>query len=129
MEEIRGKVIVSNKNQGSKSEGETAVLHTANGKKYTLYRSGMLPTNDPFLTAFDNKEIIVKGDIEENTGHICVEAVVSEDGTEIVANKIEAPSPVQIVIKPLSQKSNEAETKRYKRLPRKLKKALKKNKN
>ena len=36
-------------NLGSKSEGRRAILTDDEGKKYKLYRAGILPAGDPFF--------------------------------------------------------------------------------
>lgn len=126
MSEIKGKILITELNTGSKSDGAVAKLHTADGKAYTLYRENSLPQDDPFFGPLNEQDVIVNGNIEEENSHICVDSIILADGSRLLP-----PAPVQsanIVF------FNEAEpassvTKSVKRLPRKLKKLLKKNKN
>ena len=39
-------------NLGSKSEGRRAILTDDEGKKYKLYRAGILPAGDPFFIPY-----------------------------------------------------------------------------
>lgn len=57
---------------GSKSEGRRAILTDDDGKKYKLYRAGILPYGDPFFIPYDGMHIGVTGSLEEETGNFLV---------------------------------------------------------
>ena len=73
-------------NVGSRSEGDMAILTCDGGKEYALYRLDSYPIDDAFFQAYHQQRIGIKGNIEENTGYICVESILLDDGTEVVVN-------------------------------------------
>lgn len=117
METIYGIMEYKLRNKGSKSQGMAAILKTKDGKEYLLYRADYLPYNDSFFSAFNGKEIGVNGTAEDVTGFFCVNSILSEDGTEIVPDG--NIMDLFTMDNPIIVKS---------RIPRKLKKQLKKNK-
>lgn len=68
--------------EGSKSEGFRASLIADDGKRYRLYRAGMLPYDDPFFEPLDGLSVKAEGEYEEETGYFRVDSVTLEDGTE-----------------------------------------------
>lgn len=126
MSEIKGKISVILQEAGSKSEGAVAQLHTADGKRYTLYRKDSLPQDDPFFGELDAQEVTVNGSIEEENRYICVDSIILADGTTLLPPAA-APSAKIIFL----DETTDAPSlqKNVKRLPRKLKKLLKKIKN
>ena len=117
--------------EGSKSEGHKAVLRSSDGQEYILYRAGMLPVNDAFFAPYDKQQLTAKGAVEM-TGeqrYLCVDSLVLGDGKELSAQPeaLFAPGPIFI------QKEVAAEDRKPveipKRLPRKVKKQLKKINN
>lgn len=81
MSEIKGKISIVLQEAGSKSEGSVAILHTADGKAYTLYRDNSLPQDDPFFAPLNNQAVTVNGEIEEKTKYICINSILLSDGT------------------------------------------------
>ncbi len=131
MDVTKGKISIVTAYEGSKSEGKIAVLTTVEGEDYTLYRSGRMPQGDTFFVPMDGKEADVTGSIEDN-GYICVESVTTADGTIYDSATY---NPTQVVSKPIFISVNEdnpqtpeppKEHGKKKRLPRKIKKQLKK---
>ncbi|MEI3422169.1 MAG: hypothetical protein V8R91_14605 [Butyricimonas faecihominis] len=55
-------------NLGSKSEGRRAILTDDEGKKYKLYRAGILPAGDPFFIPYDGMHIGVSGSRRKKQG-------------------------------------------------------------
>lgn len=129
---IKGKISISLANIGSKSEGRIATLTTADNNNYTLYREGALPQNDPFFAPFDNTDVEVLGTIDEQDMYICVSSIILGDGTETIAGPVELPtaSSPMFIDSPIATEKEEKpvtqENTPKKRLPRKLKKRLKK---
>lgn len=123
MNEIKGKISVTELNTGSKSDGAVAQLHTVEGKIYTLYRENSLPQDDPYFESLDNQEVTVNGSIEEENSYICVNSILLADGT-LLLPPATAPSANIIFLDEPKQTSSVVKT--AKRLPRKLKKQLKK---
>ncbi len=123
MSETKGKITISSQNSGSKSQGAVAQLHTPEGNTYTLYRNDTLPQNDPFFEPLDNQEVTINGSIEEANHYICVQSVTLADGVLLLAPAPSPSSPISI----LSDNSKQP-TVAARRLPRKLKKQLKKQK-
>lgn len=124
MDEISGTITLCLVAAGSKSEGRQALLRCDDGCKYNLYRKDMLPVNDPFFAPYDNRHVTVKGTVEQSSEHtsICVASLVFDDGTELVPQKEEQLFSGSLFITDDAPKS----TAGPKRLPRKLKKLIKK---
>lgn len=80
METLRGIIEVRRQNIGSRSEGNFTFLKTEDGRKFTLYRSEIIPQGDAFLQSFDGQTIDVDGDAEPN-GYFRVSALRLADGT------------------------------------------------
>ncbi len=76
---------------GSKSEGRRPVLTDDEGRKYKLYRAGVLPVSDKFFDQFEGQRIGVTGRDEPRTGNFLVESVLMEDGAEILPEPPELP--------------------------------------
>lgn len=68
--------------KGSKSEGFRASLIADDGKRYRLYRAGMLPYDDPFFEPLDSLSVKAEGEYEEETGYFRVDSVTLEDKPE-----------------------------------------------
>ena len=96
---------------GSKSEGRKAILMGDDGKKYKLYRAGILPTGDPFFIPYDGRHIGVDGNEEEETGSFLVTSILLDDGTEIFPPSVELPTGAPIEFLP-PQKSKKKRKKR-----------------
>lgn len=126
MSEVKGKISVILQDAGSKSEGSVAKLYTVDGGTYTLYCKDSLPQNDPFFKEFDGLEVAVNGVIEEENGYICVCSIILADGTELLPPAVVPSARIVFLDEPAPVS---AATKSVKRLPRKLKKLLKKRKN
>ena len=62
-------------NKDSKSEGRMALLTTANGEQYKLYRVDHLPVEDDFFAEYDQQQVEVEGQIETRTGYLCVSEI------------------------------------------------------
>lgn len=62
---IKGKLSVERMNPGTKSEGMFAFLTTGEGEQYRLYRPGTYPVNDEYFYPFDNLQVEVDGEVEE----------------------------------------------------------------
>lgn len=71
--------------EGSKSEGFRASLIADEGKRYRLYRAGMLPYDDPFFEPLDGLSVKAEGEYEEETGYFRVDSVTLEDKSEAEA--------------------------------------------
>lgn len=126
MSVTKGKIAISRQDTGSKSQGAVAHLHTADGKRYTLYRENIPPQDDPFFEPLDNHEATVKGSIEEAGHYICVQSITLTDGTQLLAPAPLPTAPISIFS---DTPAEPAATKYIRRLPRKLKKQIKKQKN
>lgn len=127
MERIEGIIKIEERTNGSKSQGAVAIITTGDGKEYILYRSEMLPENDPFFTQFNNQNVVINGETE-TSGYICVASVESENGVIMTPEFPEYPiasAPLFIGDLPIKM-SEESKPLKGKRLPRKLKKLLKK---
>ena len=90
----------------------------------------MLPANDAFFAPYDKQQLTAKGTVEM-TGdqwYLCVESLVLSDGKELSAQPevLFAPGPIFIKKEVSAEDSKPVEC--PKRLPRKVKKQLKKNK-
>ena len=85
---------------GSKSEGRRAILTDDDGKKYKLYRAGILPYGDPFFIPYDGMPIGVTGSLEEETGNFLVTSLLLEDGTEVFPQTPEIPAGEPIELPP-----------------------------
>ena len=107
MEKICGKVEWLLTNVGSKSEGRKAYLICEDGIRYHLYRPGCLNPEDDFFAAFGGQEVEVCGNIEQRMRNI---SVVSIGLKSAAAHEEQKQTPEGECI----------------RLPRKLKKVLKK---
>ncbi len=89
---------------GSKSEGRKAILTGDDGKKYKLYRAGMLPAGDPFFIPYDGMHVGIRGNEEEETGSFLVTSILLDDGTEVIPQPVEFPAGEPIEL-PLPRKS------------------------
>ena len=94
-------------NLGSKSEGRRAILTDDEGKKYKLYRAGILPAGDPFFIPYDGMHIGVSGHAEEETGSFLVTSILLDDGTEVFPQPTEIPvgDPIELPLPHKSKKS------------------------
>ena len=81
---------------GSKSEGRKAILTDDDGKKYKLYRAGILSAGDPFFIPYDGMHVKICGNEEEETGSFLVTSILLDDGTEIFPQPVEFPTGVPI---------------------------------
>lgn len=130
---VKGKITIESMYDGSKSQGEAAILTTDDGRNYILYRAGRLPQNDKFFAPANNSIASVTGSIEEENGYICVKSISLADGTLLEANEEQAAPAASIFIGDVPVQNDSPETKapngKKQRLPRKLKKQLKKIKN
>ena len=127
METIKGKITVDTIDDGSKSQGEVAYINCDDSKKkYAIYRAGMLPQNDAFLCSLAGTSVVLHGDIEENA-YFCVESIVSESGETVSIPEIVLPGLNSNIFMDNCGMENEC-VKKKKRIPRKLKKSLKKQK-
>ena len=70
------------------------------GKKYKLYRAGILPSGDPFFIPYDGMHIGVTGSVEEETGNFLVTSLLLEDGTEVFPQTPEIPAGEPIELPP-----------------------------
>ena len=116
--------------EGYKSEGHRAVLHSDDGKEYILYRAGMLPVGDAFFAPYDKQQLTAKGTVEM-TGdqcYLCVESLVLSDGKELSAQSESLFASGPIFIKKEVPAEDYKPVECPKRLPRKVKKQLKKKK-
>ena len=116
--------------EGSKSEGYRAVLRGDDGQEYVLYRAGMLPVGDAFFAPYDKQQLTAKGAVEM-TGdqcYLCVDSLVLSDGKELSAQPESLFAPDLIFIKKEVPVEDSKPLESPKRLPRKLKKQLKKDK-
>ena len=68
---------------GSKSEGRKAILTDDDGKKYKLYRAGMLPAGDPFFIPYDGMHVGIRGNEEEETGRFLVTSIPAGEPIEL----------------------------------------------
>ena len=94
-------------NLGSKSEGRRAIWTDDEGKKYKLYRAGILPAGDPFFIPYDGIHIGVSGNAEEETGSFLVTSILLDDGTEVFPQPTEIPvgDPIELPLPHKSKKS------------------------
>lgn len=138
---INGTITYALLHAGSKSEGKVAIVTTDDGTTYKLYRAATLPAGDTFFAPFDGQRIGVVGKVEEESGYFLVEALQLTDGTEIrVPEIISQPAGGSIFLDGGTRQDvddaagNAAGTAddqamvfvgRGRRLPRKLKKRLK----
>ena len=63
---FEGKLVLKLEGVGSKSEGVRAYLETKDGK-YNLYRKGTYEIGDPYFKQFENKNVIVFGELQKGT--------------------------------------------------------------
>jgi len=63
---IKGKLKYDMQGSGSKSEGYVAYLELPDESKYKLYRKGVYEINDEYFKEFNNKEVVVDGEIQKN---------------------------------------------------------------
>jgi hypothetical protein len=126
METIRGKITVDVIDDGSKSQGEVAFINCDDSKnRYAIYRAGMLPQNDAFLCSLAGTTVVLHGNIEEK-GYFCVEAITSENGEEIPIPAMTLPGLGKSIF--IDNGTAKEECGKKTRIPRKLKKLLKKQK-
>jgi len=74
---IHGVVNIAKCNLGSKSEGNIAFLIVDENTKYRLYRTNTSDINDHYFQDFDDKQVTVVGEIEDDD-YLCV-AEIEED--------------------------------------------------
>lgn len=125
MNEISGTITLCLAAAGSKSEGRQALLRGDDGCEYTLYRKDMFPVNDPFFAPYDNRHVTVKGTVEQSSEHtaICVVSLLLDNGTELLSQKEEVlPFTGSLFLTEDAPKGTAVP----KRLPRKLKKLIRK---
>ncbi len=79
MEELTGMVHIRRMAVGSKSEGDYARFVLPSGEEYTLYREGVYPANDDCFKEFDDKEVVIVGNMEERAHYICVQSIVCKE--------------------------------------------------
>lgn len=126
METIRGKITVDVIDDGSKSQGDIAYINCdESDKRYAIYRAGMLPQNDAFLCSLDGTTVVLHGNIEEK-GYFCIESITSRNGEEIAIPAMMFPGLGKSIF--ADNGNTEKECGKKKRIPRKLKKLLKKQK-
>lgn len=141
MAAIHGKITYELFHAGSKSVGKVARITTDDGTTYKLYRAATLAAGDAFFAPFDGQRIGVIGKEEKETGYFQVEALQLADGMEIrVPEAVSSSDGDSIFLDGGTQKEMSAaagETGaaaeepeivfvgRGRRLPRKLKKRLK----
>ena len=61
----QGTLELRTKNEGSKSEGQYAILLTDEGAEFTLYRAGNMPMDDSFFAPYYGRIVEVVG-VEED---------------------------------------------------------------
>lgn len=123
METISGIVDLRLVSEGSKSEGRKAVLCSADGREYILYRADMLPINDAFFTSYDKQHLAVRGVVESSADkiYLCVSSLILDDGTELSSQPATSiPSDSIFLCDGVEDVADSP-----KRIPRKLKKRLK----
>ena len=126
METIKGKITVDVIDDGSKSQGKIAYINCNESKnRYAIYRAGMLPQNDEFLCSLAEATVVLHGNIEEK-GYFCVEAITSENGEEIAIPAMTLPGLGKSIF--IESCTDKKECGKKTRIPRKLKKLLKKQK-
>ncbi len=141
MAAIYGMITYDLLHAGSKSEGKVARMTTDDGTTYKLYRAATLAAGDAFFAPFDGQRIGVVGKEEKETGYFLVEALQLADGTEIrVPETAPRPAGGSIFLDRGTPKEADAAAGdmagtigepdlvvvgRGRRLPRKLKKRLK----
>lgn len=128
MDTIKGRIKIELMYEGSKSEGYVATLITDNAGTYILYRKDNLPQNDKFLASFDNMNVEIEGIIDNDDNHVCVSSVTLPDGSKKTPPPLELPiasSPMFINDASDKDIANAHNKNNVKRLPRKLKKKLK----
>ena len=127
METIKGKICVDTIDDGSKSQGDIAYINRdGSQERYVIYRDGMLPQNDAFLCSLAGTTVVLHGNIEEK-GHFCIESITAESGEVIAFPAMTFPGLGKSIFADCSNTVNE-HRKKKKRIPRKLKKLLKKQK-
>ena len=125
METIKGKITVDVIDDGSKSQGNVAYINRdGSQERYVIYRAGMLPQNDAFLCSLAGRTVVLNGNIEEK-GHFCIESITAESGEEITIPAMVFPGLGKSIFIDNSNIVNEC-GKKKRRIPRKLKKLLKK---
>jgi hypothetical protein len=62
---VSGKLMLENINVGSKSDGIVVVLITEKNK-YKLYRKGTYTRNDSYFFPYENENITIKGQLQQN---------------------------------------------------------------
>lgn len=121
MNEVIGTITRRLTAAGFRSEGYKTFLCGDDGCEYTLYRKDMLPIDDPYFAPYDNKRVAVKGWVEQSRERtsICVDSLVLDEDTELTVQ-----TEGQLPKEDMSQ--NSGDTVAPKRLPRKLKKQIRK---
>lgn len=127
MDIVKGKISVEIIEDGSKSQGEIAYINCNDSeKRYVIYRAGMLPQNDTFLCSLVGTAVVLHGKIEDN-GYFCVESIASDNGKEIPLPEMVFSGLSKSIFIDNGNMENGC-SKKTKRIPRKLKKILKKQK-
>jgi len=67
MEKLIGKIEYQTFAEGSKSESQRPFLATENGEKILLYKKNDNPFENTVFSDFEGKNVIVEGEIKENT--------------------------------------------------------------
>ena len=135
MSKIKGKISICSHTEGSKSDGNIATLYSQEGKEYILYREDIMPQDDPFFASLDGQDVEVDGDIEERGQYLCVHSVLLANGETLVAPSRQLSTTSSIFIDTKSEESSCHKAIQHKaisigkRLPRKLKKQLKRIKD
>lgn len=62
--------------EGTKSEGEYAYLEVDENTRYRLYRAGKMAADSDFLRPYENMQVSVEGEIEEES--MCINSVNNE---------------------------------------------------
>ncbi len=62
--------------EGTKSEGDYAYLEVDDQTRYRLYRAGRLAADSDFLRPYEDMQVSVEGEIEEES--MCINSVNNE---------------------------------------------------
>lgn len=67
MDKYEGKIQLKQIKAGSKSDGtEVYLICNKDQSVYKLYRPDMLPINDPLLIGFEDENVIVHGEVQQD---------------------------------------------------------------
>ena len=78
MKEYKGFIRFVREMEGTKSEGDYAYLELDENTKYRLYRSKHLAADSDFLRPYEDMEVCVKGDVEENESR-CITSINNQE--------------------------------------------------